>query len=57
MPTIDTLVEDINKLFTDKHTPSEENLDIFCNSLKELIKILFLQQEMKKQNNTYVCQI
>jgi len=35
--TIDTLLEDLEGLFVDGHTFSEENLDHFCKNMKELL--------------------
>lgn len=47
MPTLSTLPEDIYKLFDPDvdHKPSEENLDLFCNNLKEALKQRLAKQD------------
>ena len=45
--SLDTLVQDIYSLFDPKvgHEPNEENLDNFCNNLKELLKVRLSQRD------------
>lgn len=39
-PSLDTVIEDVYRLFDPKqnHVPSEDNLDLFCQELKQLLR-------------------
>ena len=47
MKTLDTLVDDVYAIFdpSTDHAPSEENLDAFCENLKELLRRRMLAQD------------
>lgn len=47
MPTIDTLVEDIYKLFDPNvmHTPDEKNLDQFAENMKNILRVRLASRE------------